>query len=680
MPPASAIQPVVSLNLDCEAPYRSDFQVYAAASTFNGKALCVLYIFAGAERKCDLRESLEALQTPWNFLLYMREVDLVRGEDHDVCNQTLWDELMATIEQGQWDVVLCTPPCHTHSRSRNSYRYSPGPRPVRSLEYPFGFPWLTGKNLRACNTANIFIDKTVQALSTAFRAGSYVFCEHPEDLGVAANSENPASIWQLDSFHELLAESSASTWALFQCKFQASTSKPTRLFSNLPKATEEPFQGWPYFDAQRRYLGPLPHVCPHGRHGERLVGRNKHGAFKTAASAAYPADMCKWLALLIVESIQTRSLKRGVSINDVPLVPVSLDSHVVDTEHLIEQTAEQLTEQVSSDEDEDGLPRPKTAPYFGNLGPPLQTFWDGKQKPFTDGLGLCSPCRWHPSNRGGSLTSEQSTFIKALADIIKKHVRRIFPKPALTVMSLAVGKIQTQPCTEEDLNKLREEWFALLPQVSGLRTQPQFQPFYLVALAQSLKAMGDPDWKILAYTSDSYSTGVPVGVNHKMPRVPAVFDRKTKLRVFDESETMFDMLNYKSAEVIADTLETQFAEEEKLGFMYPTSLALAQQQFPGDTLRIAAQGAVQKPDGSWRALHDATHGVKVNNAIKVRDQVKFPGPAEPATIMEIHREILQACISASRRIFQKPIGVCYIAPRIGGTKPVGLPLNPVSSG
>ena len=241
----------VSSNLDNEVLASSDVQVAATSSSSNGFALCVLYIFAGAQRKSDLRESLEALQKPFNFLLYMREVDLIRGEHHDVCNDSFWNELMDTIEQGKWDIVLCTPPCHTHSRSRNSYRSSPGPRPVRSLEYPYGFPWLTGKNLAACTLANTLIDKTVQSLSMAFRAGSFFLCEHPEDLGVAANSENPASIWQLDVFHELLAESSASTWALFQCVFNANTSKPTRMFSNLLKAKDQPFQGWPYFDAQR---------------------------------------------------------------------------------------------------------------------------------------------------------------------------------------------------------------------------------------------------------------------------------------------------------------------------------------------------------------------------------------------------------------------------------------------
>jgi hypothetical protein len=84
-------------------------------------------------------------------------------------------------------------------------------------------------------------------------------------------------------------------------------------------------------------------------------------------------------------------------------------------------------------------------------------------------------------------------------------------------------------------------------------------------------------------------------------------------------------------------LEEQFRKGECQGIMFPTSLAVAKQLFPGGRLRIAAQGALQKPDGSYRPLHDATYGVKVNNGIRPRDQLDFPGPADEAAMMESSR-------------------------------------------
>ena len=43
--------------------------------------------------------------------------------------------------------------------------------------------------------------------------------------------------------------------------------------------------------------------------------------------------------------------------------------------------------------------------------------------------------------------------------------------------------------------------------------------------------------------------------------------------------------------------------------------------------------AIVKPDGGVRPLHDATHSVKVNNAIICQDRIQCPGPAEVATVV-----------------------------------------------
>jgi hypothetical protein len=44
-------------------------------------------------------------------------------------------------------------------------------------------------------------------------------------------------------------------------------------------------------------------------------------------------------------------------------------------------------------------------------------------------------------------------------------------------------------------------------------------------------------------------------------------------------------------------------------------------QLPGKSLRIAAQGILNKPDGGHRIIHDGTHGVRLNNEIQVLDRL-----------------------------------------------------------
>ena len=54
-----------------------------------------------------------------------------------------------------------------------------------------------------------------------------------------------------------------------------------------------------------------------------------------------------------------------------------------------------------------------------------------------------------------------------------------------------------------------------------------------VRLAQSLaEAMGDPEWALFSWISE----GVPLGAKEKMPRAPAVFERKTKWTVPEAGE------------------------------------------------------------------------------------------------------------------------------------------------
>jgi hypothetical protein len=150
--------------------------------------------------------------------------------------------------------------------------------------------------------------------------------------------------------------------------------------------------------------------------------------------------------------------------------------------------------------------------------------------------------------------------------------------------------------------------------------------------------LDDPDWRILATSKESYSSGVRVGCGLKMPRTPAVFQRKVKQRKYDETDLVLEMKNYPTAAQAAEDLQRQYEEEEQMGLMFPLSLKTAGMKYPGDRLRIAAQGAIPKPDGSFRPIHDGTHGVRVNNEIKVRDQLAFPGPADEAIQLTIAKE------------------------------------------
>ena len=111
-----------------------------------------------------------------------------------------------------------------------------------------------------------------------------------------ADGEQPASIWQLTEMRQLQIDTVATTFAMFQCEFGATTSKPTRFLSNIPWFRRCRYSTWPKFTDKRQYRGPLPVRCVHKFDVKKLIGKDKSGKWITSASAAYPPQLCQFLA------------------------------------------------------------------------------------------------------------------------------------------------------------------------------------------------------------------------------------------------------------------------------------------------------------------------------------------------------------------------------------------------
>ena len=289
----------------------------------------------------------------------------------------------------------------------------------------------------------------------------------------------------------------------------------------------------------------------------------------------------------------------------------------------------------TSDEDEDGWRRPTLHEVTGNWGPPLEVKWGGKTGQFHDGAGLCSPGRWLPSARPAVT---QGTTAEAIVRLLRLTVREL-GDPSREVFRLATGKAKASPFAPEQIIDTRLALARLmkLPEEAA-DERARYQPFRLrlaEALAQQFR---DPDWKQLVQAKHSFASGVPIGVGVRMPRVPAVYERKTKWRAIDETEFQRDKDNYRSAEAVLPQLESQFLEEERQERMFQEDEEELRKRYPGELLRVAALGAIEKGDASFRVVHDGTHGVRLNNEATVRDRIRMPGPREERVVMRLSAE------------------------------------------
>ena len=212
-----------------------------------------------------------------------------------------------------------------------------------------------------------------------------------------------------------------------------------------------------------------------------------------------------------------------------------------------------------------------------------------------------------------------------------------------TLYKLACGKFDSSPFGNDFIEKGRKILATELAArgVGGCGTAPAAgQTVMLKELGGHLRLSGDPDWRIMDTAKDSYLTGTAVGVAERLPRTPAVFERKTKFRKYDEIYNEDNLPesreNYRSVIGLVDEIEKQFKEEEAEGLMIEVEDGEARREY-GDKLVVAALGALQKSDTSFRVIFDGTHGIKVNPRIHPRDQLRMPGMAEQSVILGLCR-------------------------------------------
>ena len=201
------------------------------------------------------------------------------------------------MQRGHYHLAAASPPCGSFSRSRSANNQ--GPKPVRSREFPRGFPWLRGAALKQTKLANILVDFTTRVLAAQMEnCPGLTILEHPEDLG-RTGRDVPGSIWQLENVKALGDCKDVDTGAIRQSDFGTAYQKPTRLLGRLPGLANHIFGGWPCFSAEGDYTGPLPAFTGTAA---RLIGR-KGKAFKTTDTAAWPDKLCHLLAQLTMAAV-----------------------------------------------------------------------------------------------------------------------------------------------------------------------------------------------------------------------------------------------------------------------------------------------------------------------------------------------------------------------------------------
>ncbi|CAJ1331623.1 unnamed protein product, partial [Effrenium voratum] len=316
-------------------------------------------------------------------------------------------------------------------------------------------------------------------------------------------------------------------------------------------------------------LGPL-HIHKYG-----LAKQHPEEAFRTPAASTYPADMDAALA---------------AAINQVLLKAPHLTKPPAEGEKgLVEKGA--LKKATIKDSPEGKVAGEKGALKKATIkdSPEGKVAWDVRKE--TDG-----------DIKEGKFSGEkdfEGTHFCEIREIITK-----FFKGWLSQVDVKLASLGSE-VTRQGTDRITEIHYRRMEALLGVAEDPDHQ--FLIPLVE---------------------TGVDLGVDEEMPRVPAVFEAKVKWNLEEVDDPFKEVWceNYGSAVDNMEDIRRQVEEDIERGHVIRMDKQAAGEKF-GGRLAVAFLGAVPKELGSSkvRIIHDAAHEVMINHRIRVRDRMRFPG-------------------------------------------------------
>ena len=295
-------------DLDVEKEF-SEMRTRRQRSTFKVKPLRVKYVvllhlFSGHRRHGDVQDQFERLQHTSSYPLHGLSVDIVISlKFENILDIEIQRLFRAAVHDGHIAAIVAGPPCETWSKAREQYYANQqGPRPVRTIEHPYGMQQLRLKELTQLLVGNDLLGAAVISVTLL---GCFMLMEHPQE----PPSEFSPAIWKLSIVKLLLQQPDIRRLRIWQGHYGSRSPKPTDLLCvHLTSDITEIFE-------RHKTRLTLPKTMS--------IGKDESGRFKTQALKAYPAPL--WAA--IAQAAYAHVLARGVE-DPQEVMPAKLDAAV----------------------------------------------------------------------------------------------------------------------------------------------------------------------------------------------------------------------------------------------------------------------------------------------------------------------------------------------------------------
>ncbi len=294
----------------------------------------------------------------------------------------------------------------------------------------------------------------------------------------------------------------------------------------------------------------------------------------------------------------------------------------------------------TTDTEADDTAQPAGAGPRGQ-GPPLQVHRGRRARPLQDGGGLCSPGQWAPTQRPLC----RAPRIMAVRAALHRELQALQGHPdgdqvAEIFDGITRGACQESPFPADRTAALLSYCMELYGEEAAPREGDRPMNIRARLIQAMLRDSADADYAAI----DQIAPGVPIGVNVRLPRTPAVYPRKKKWNLRGQEDPDAWRVpwgsgswqrNYGSADAVQDELEKQLDELVRLDKAGRATVEQIKTWWPDAA--VASLGALVqlRPDGDLkvRALYDGTRGVDINPKIRVRDKDRGPATADVRCVM-----------------------------------------------
>ena len=180
-----------------------------------------VHLFSGHEKKW------RDMETGGTVIICL---DKINHPGQDLLNDDVYAYLLALAKSGAVVSVIGGPPCRTVSACRSK---SPGPRPVRSEEHPYGFPDLTNSVWLRMMTVYLVAEETARRRSLPTVAYGQEQPRDPGDYRVDIPRENLVSVWRFRAWKAFAERYKMEMIHLDQGPLGHERRKPTTIATNL---------------------------------------------------------------------------------------------------------------------------------------------------------------------------------------------------------------------------------------------------------------------------------------------------------------------------------------------------------------------------------------------------------------------------------------------------------------